>query len=195
MNKTMMSITLAVMISSSAMAEDYDNTAVKLTAETDAYNMSIKAPETGATEFSATAGVGVVDVTGTWSRDGDVDNYTLGVGKEVTVNTTPLYAGADAELTFGDSYNSDTRTVALTPYVGVSTTVDKLTPFAEVGYAWQSTTKDVLDLNANSSYVKVGASYAFDPKVSLDVSVKETRDTDFANPGDRQAEVGVVVKF
>lgn len=195
MKKTMTTIALAAMISTSAMAEDYDNTAVKLTAETDAYSVSIKSPETGATEFSATAGVGVVDLTGTWSRNGDVDNYTLGVGKKIDVDTTPLYAGADAELTFGDSYNSDTRTVALTPYVGVSTTVDKLTPFAEVGYAWQSTTKDVLDLNSNSSYVKVGASYAIDPKVSLGVSVKESRDTDFKNPGDRQAEVGLTVKF
>jgi hypothetical protein len=139
--------------------------------------------------------VGVVDVTGTWSRNGDVDNYTLGVGKEVNADTTPFYAGADAELTFGDSYNSDTRTVALTPYVGVSTTVDKLTPFAELGYAWQSTTNDVLDFNRDSSYVKVGASYAIDSKVSLGVSVKESRDTDFKNPGDRQAEVGLTIKF
>ena len=195
MKKTMMSIALVAMISTSAMAEDYDNTAVKLTAETDNYSLSIKSPKTGATEFSATTGVGYVDVTGTWKRNGDVDNYVLGVGKKIDVDATPFYAGADAELTFGDSYNSDTRTVDLTPYVGVSTTVDKLTPFAELGYAWQSTTNDVLDFNRDSSYVKVGASYAIDSKVSLGVSVKESRDTDFKNPGDRQAEVGLKIKF
>jgi hypothetical protein len=48
MKKTMMSIALVAMISTSAMAEDYDNTAVKLTAETDNYSLSIKSPETGA---------------------------------------------------------------------------------------------------------------------------------------------------
>jgi hypothetical protein len=29
----------------------------------------------------------------------------------------------------------------------------KLTPFAEVGYAWQSTQKDIIDINRDSSYL------------------------------------------
>lgn len=195
MKKTMMSIALAAMISTSAMAEDYDNTAVSLTAETDNYSLSIKSPKTGATEFSASTGVGYVDVTGTWLRDGSTDDYALKIGKEVNYETTPFYAGADAEFTFGDSYNSDNRTLIATPYVGVSTSIDKITPFAEVGYSFKSLSNDLLDVNRNDSYVKLGADYALDAKTSLGVSVKEVRDVDFGNPGDRQAEVGLTIKF
>lgn len=195
MKKTAMTVALAAMISSSAMAADYDNTAVKMTAVTDNYSVSIKSPETGATEFSASTGVGPVDVTATWKRDGSTDDYALKVGKEINVDTTPLYAGADAEFSFGDSYTSDTRTLIATPYVGVSTTVDKLTPFAELGYSFKSTQNDIVDFARNDSYVKVGASYAIDAKTTLGVSVSETRDVDFKNPGDRQAEVGLTFKF
>lgn len=195
MKKTISFVAAMAMMSSVALAADYDNTAVKMTAVTDNYSVSIKAPETGATEFSASTGVGPVDVTATWKRDGSTDDYALKVGKEIDVDTTPLYAGADAEFSFGDSYTTDTRTLIATPYVGVSTTVDKLTPFAEVGYSFKSTQNDILDFARNDSYVKVGASYAIDEKTSLGVSVSETRDVDFKNPGDRQAEVGLTFKF
>lgn len=195
MTKTLATIAVAAMISTSALAEDYDNTAVKMTAVTDNYSVSIKSPKTGATEFSASTGVGLVDVTATWKRNGDVDDYAIKVGKEINVDTTPLYAGADAEFSFGDSYATDDRTLIATPYVGVSTTVDKLTPFAELGYSFKSTQNDLVDIARNDSYVKVGASYAIDDRTSLGVSVSETRDVDFKNPGDRQAEVGLTFKF
>ena len=178
-----------------ANAEDYDNTAVKLTAKTDNYAVSIKAPETGATELAATTGVGPVDLTATWKRDGSTDDYALKVGKKIDIDVTPMYAGADAEFTFGDSYTKDTRTLVATPYIGFAKTFDKLTPFGEIGYSFKSTSNDVVDFSKNDSYIKVGASYALDANVDLGVSVKETRDTNFKNAGDKQAEVGLTFKF
>ena len=191
---TMMMVAAAAMISTAATAGDFDNTAVKLTAQTDAYSISVKAPETGATEFAVSVTTAPVDVTATWSRNGAVDNYALKAGKEVEV-TGPVYAGASAEFTFGDSYTADTRTLVATPYVGVAHTIGALTPYAEVGYAWKSTSNDVLDFARNDSYLEVGASYAVTPAMAVKLSVSETRDINFKNAGDKNATVGITVKF
>lgn len=190
-----MVVASTAMFSTAALAEDYDNTALSIIATTDAYELSVKSPKTGATEFAASTTMGPVEVTGTWSRNGSVDDYTIGVGKEIAVPGTPLYAGADAEFNFGDSYTSDTRELVATPYVGVTTTVNSLSPFAEVGYSFKSTQSDILDLSRNASYVKLGAVYAISPSLGVSASVKEARDLDFKNPGDRNLDVALNIRF
>ena len=187
---------VAAMISTSAMAADYDNTSVKITAKTDAFHISMKAPETGAQELAlGSSTLAPVDLEAKWTRNSGVENYELKAGKSMDLGLTPLYAGASAKFSFGDSFTSDTRTMDLSPYVGVAHAMGKLTPFAEVGYAWQSTQKDILDIDRDSSYVEVGASYALSEKVSAKVVITEARDVDFGNPGDRNAEVGLTFKF
>ena len=187
-------VAAAAMISTAAVAADFDNTAVKLTAQSEAFSISVKAPETGATEFAVGTTVGPVDVTGTWSRNGSTDDYAIKVGKEVEV-VGPVYAGASAEFTFGDSYTTDTRTLVATPYVGVAHTIGQLTPYAEVGYSWKSTSNDVLGVARNDSYLEVGASYAVTPAMAVKLSVSETRDINFKNAGDKNATVGITVAF
>tara|TARA_R110000782_G_scaffold232231_1_gene318469 strand:+ start:392 stop:1030 length:639 start_codon:yes stop_codon:yes gene_type:complete len=187
-------ITLATLSTSAAMAGDYDNTAMQLTAQSDAYSVSVKSPKTGATEFAVGSTVGPVDVTGTWLRNGAVDNYALKVGKEVAVAGL-VYAGAEAEFTFGDSYTTDTRTLIATPYVGVAHTMGQLTPYAQVGYAFKSTSNDALNFARNDSYLEVGANYAVTPVMAVKLAIKETRDTNFKNAGDKNATVGVTVNF
>ena len=195
MKKTLITAALVAMLGTSVMADDFDNTAMKMTAVTDNYSISVKSPKTGATEFAIGSEVASLDTTVTWKRNGDVDNYSVKAGKSMDLGLTPLYAGASAKFSFGDSFTSDTRTMDLSPYVGVAHAMGKLTPFAEVGYAWQSTQKDILDIDRNSSYVEVGASYALSENVSAKVVITEARDVDFANPGDRNAEVGLTFKF
>ena len=192
--KKIMMVAAAAMISTAATAGDFDNTAVKLTAVSEAFSISVKAPETGATEFAVGTTVGPVDVTGTWSRNGSTDDYAIKVGKEVEV-VGPVYAGASAEFTFGDSYTTDTRTLVATPYVGVAHTIGQLTPYAEVGYSWKSTSNDVLGVARNDSYLEVGASYAVTPAMAVKLSVSETRDINFKNAGDKNATVGITVAF
>ena len=194
MKSTMMMVAAAAMISTAAVAADFDNTAVKLTAQSEAFSVSVKAPETGATEFAVGTTVGPVDVTGTWSRNGSTDDYAIKVGKEVEV-VGPVYAGASVEFTFGDSYTTDTRTLVATPYVGVAHTIGQLTPYAEVGYSWKSTSNDVLGVARNDSYLEVGASYAVTPAMAVKLSVSETRDINFKNAGDKNATVGITVAF
>ena len=194
----MLSVAVAAMITStSAIAADWDNTAIKMTAVTDDYSISVKSPKTGATEFALgteVTGTGI-DATVKWKRNGAVDNYSVKAGKSIEVPATPLYAGASAEFSFGDSFTSDTRTLDLSPYVGISQAIGAITPYAEIGYAWQSTQKDLVDFDRDSSYIEVGASYAVSEALSAKLSVTEARDVDFNNPGDMQAEVGLTFKF
>ena len=195
MKKTMMAVAFATVLSTAALAGDYDNTTINLTAVTDDYSISMKTPETGATEFAIGTEIATFDTSVKWKRDGDVDNYAVKAGKSMGLGLTPLYAGADAEFNFGDSFTSDTRTINVSPYIGITSTIEKLTPFVEFGYAWQSTTNDVVDFDRNSSYIKLGSSYALTEQLSAKVSIKESRDIDFGNPGDRNAEVGLTVNF
>ncbi len=195
MKKTILTVAMAAMLSTTAMADDFDNTAIKMTAETDAYSISIKAPKTGATEFAIGGEVASLDATATWKRNGDVDNYAIKAGKSTSIGTSPMYAGASAEFTFGDSFTAKTRTLDLSPYVGVSHVMGKLTPFAEIGYAWQSTQNDFVDLDRNSSYIEFGTGYAVSESVTAKLAVTEARDIEFANPSDLQAELGLTFKF
>jgi len=187
---------VAAMISTSAMAADYDNTSVKITAKTEAFHISMKAPETGAQELAlGSSTLAPVDLEAKWTRNSGVENYELKAGKSMDLGLTPLYAGASAVYAFGDSYTSDTRTVTVTPHIGASTDVMGIAPYAEVGLAFQATQNEITDFDRNSSYLEVGATYAMNTALDMKVSVSEARDVDFANPGDRQIEVGFTVKF
>tara|TARA_B100000927_G_scaffold139181_1_gene112326 strand:- start:306 stop:893 length:588 start_codon:yes stop_codon:yes gene_type:complete len=195
MKKTLITVALAAMLGTSALAGDFDNTAIKMTAKTDDYSISVKDKKTGATEFHLRGDVGPIDTTVKWMRDGDVDNYALKAEKKNKLATGPLYVGAHAEFKFGDSYNTDTRTMDLEPYIGVEHAMGKVTPFAEVGYTWQSTTDNVVDFDRNSSYIEFGAKYALSEKVDMKLKIKEKRDVDFNNPGDMNAQLGLTFKF
>src|SRR5210317_1422753 len=181
MKKTLITAALVAMLGTSVMADDFDNTAIKMTAVTDNYSVSVKSPKTGATEFAIGTEVASLDTTVTWKRNGDVDNYSVKADKSMDLGLTPLYAGASAKFSFGDSFTSDTRTLDLSPYVGVSHAIGALTPYAELGYAWQSTQKDIIDFDRDSSYIEVGASYAMSETASWKLSVVEARDADFDN--------------
>lgn len=195
MNRTIITVALAMMLGTSAMADDWDNTAIKMTAKTDDYSISIKDKKTGATEFHLRGDVGPIDATLKWKRDGSVDNYALKAEKKNKLATSPLYIGAHAEFMFGDSYNTDTRTMDIEPYIGVEHAIGKFTPFAEVGYTWQSKSNDVIDFDRNSSYIEFGTKYALSAKVDAKLKIKEKRDVDFDNPGDMNAEIGLTFKF
>tara|TARA_B100000902_G_scaffold223430_1_gene212261 strand:- start:867 stop:1454 length:588 start_codon:yes stop_codon:yes gene_type:complete len=195
MKKTLITAALVAMLGTSVMADDFDNTAIKMTAKTDDYSISIKDKKTGATEFHLRGDVGPIDTTIKWKRNGDVDNYALKGEKKNKLATGPLYVGAHAEFMFGDSYTTDTRTMDLEPYIGVEHAMGKVTPFAEVGYTWQSTTDNIVDFDRNSSYIEFGAKYALSEKVDMKLKIKERRDVDFNNPGDMNAQLGLTFKF
>ena len=99
MIKTITTIAAVAMLSTTAMAADWDNTAVKVTAQTDDYSISVKSPKTGATEFAVGGIVASVDATVKWKRNGAVDDFAVKAGKSVDIPATPLYAGASGSFT------------------------------------------------------------------------------------------------
>ena len=193
--KKLLLVAAMAIFGSSAMADNFDNTTAKLTAKSENYGVSFKAPKTGATELAANTNVGGVEIEGKWFRNGNVNDFAVEVEKKTFVSTTPLYIGGKAEYTFGDSYTSKTQTLIATPYVGVAASVGNFTPFVEAGYAFKSLSDKIVDFSRNDSYIKAGASYALDKKADLKLTVRQGRDVNFKNPGDAQAEFEFIVKF
>jgi len=187
---------IAAIISTSALAEDYDNTAVKFTAQTESFHISIAEPKTGASSFAiGSSSIAPVDLEATWMRNGDVDNYSVNAGKSMNLPLAGLYAGADAKLTFGDSFTTETRTLALTPHVGAKGNVMGVSPYAELGLSWQATSNEWANFDRSRSYIELGASYAITNALDFKVSITEPRDMNFTDAGERQAQVGFTVKF
>jgi predicted porin len=192
MKHTLAASIIMAAISTSAYAENFNNTSGKVTLESDKYFLSLVAPKTGASEFAVGGEVGPVDATVTYKRDGDLDDYQIKIGKSMAVLTTPIYIGTNNSFDWGDSTTKNTLT--LEPHVGVSRTFNKLTPYAETGYSWQSKQGSFTDMDRNAAYIEVGANYTVSEKMSVGVSVTDTRDKSWDN-GDKEAQVGITVKF
>ena len=63
MNKTLITAAMVAMLGTSVMADDFDNTAMKMTAVTDNYSISVKDKKTGATEFAIGSEVASLNTT------------------------------------------------------------------------------------------------------------------------------------
>lgn len=173
-------------------AENFNNTTAKLTVNTENYTLSVKSPKTGSTGFSIGTGIGPVDATATYFRDGNTNDFQLKVGKELTVPTIPVYIGASLKYDFGES--SDNNSLTSTPYIGVSHSFNKITPFAEIGYSWRVTDDSYTDVDAYSSYLEVGTSYAISDRTSLKLSLVDSKDDTFKN-GDKEFLMGLTISF
>ena len=184
---------VAMMASTSAMAGDWDNTAVKMTAVSDDYSISVKTPETGATEFALGGTHLGADLTATWKRNGAVDNFAVKAGKTVDV-MGPVYAGASTEFTWGDSTTSDTNTLTVNPFVGASMTAGKVTPYAELGYDWSSLEGDLFNLDRADAYAEVGVSMPVSDKAAIQVALMQDLDSSFDSV-DRELALTFHVNF
>tara|TARA_B110000285_G_C15008067_1_gene554927 strand:- start:126 stop:704 length:579 start_codon:yes stop_codon:yes gene_type:complete len=192
MKKTIATVAIMTALSTSAFAGNFDNTTGKITLKSDDFSLSLSAPETGADQFSVTVPTKHVDITGSYLRNGSIDDYQIKVGKDVNILTTPVYVGNQAKYGFGDSTTKDTLTIE--PHIGVSTTYNKFTPFAEVGYSWKALSGSFTNFDRDASYMEIGTAYAVTEKFSLKASITDTRDKDFDN-GDKEATIGAVIKF
>lgn len=192
MKNTLAATILMVALSTSAYAESYNNTSGKIILESDKFFLSLVSPKTGASEFAVGGEVGPVNATVTYKRDGSVDDYQVKVGKSMTLPATPVYIGASNSFDWGDSITKNTLTIQ--PHVGVSQTFNKVTPYAETGYSWQSKQGSFTSMSRNAAYIEVGAGYTVTEKLSVGVSITDTRDKSWNN-GDKEAQVGITVKF
>lgn len=193
MRRLLIAVASFATLSTVAMAEDFDNPSVVLTAKTKDYFISTQSPQSGADQFTIGAKVGPIDsLSLTLKNNGDTQDWKIQANKKVKMG--PAYAGAKGAYWWGDSFTANER-VDLTPYLGVAKKVGKFTPFAEVGMTWKATTNDVIDFDKKDSYIDVGSSYALSEALSLKLSIKDSRDTSFKSKDNMEAKLGITVKF
>jgi len=198
MKKTLAATVLMVALSTSAMAENFNNTSGKITLKSEKFSLEMSNPKTGATSFAvgSTIGegtkVGAIDTKVTYFRNGDVDDYQIKAGKNFQKPGSPVYVGNSLKFDFGDTTTKNE--LSINPYIGLSTTVDKFTPYVETGYTWKSLQGNYTDMDSNASYFEIGSSYNVNETMSVKLSVTDTRDKDWDN-GDKEAQVGLTVKF
>lgn len=192
--KKMLTAALVLAASSTAMAENYNNTSTKLTAKGTDYFFSVTAPKTGADSIELGTNTGFGTSSFTVSTDEGTQDYMIKLTPEVAKDLTfaNAYLGSNFEYDWGDSYTDNELTVR--PYIGLSRDIGKFSPYAEVGYAYKSNETDFVDFEAEDSYVEVGASYALTDSIAVEAAIVESRDDNF-EATDKEVELGLVVKF
>lgn len=192
MKKLAVSVAAMAMFSTVAMADDFDNTSVAVSAQGEKYGVELSTNET-----TRSAKISVnslpVDLAAKVIDLGSTMDYELSVGKKVTLplGGADLYVAPEATFAFGDSYTDNQLT--LTPKVGV-TGGSTVKPYAELGLNYSSTTADITDINRGTTFAKVGATMPLSTTVALDVNVTRNMTKDF-DKVDNQAGVKLVVKF
>tara|TARA_B110000483_G_scaffold10905_1_gene12688 strand:- start:252 stop:857 length:606 start_codon:yes stop_codon:yes gene_type:complete len=201
MKKMMTVVTALTLMATSAFAENYDNSTMKLTAVSEDYSISVKTPETGANQFAFGTTVGPVDASVTYFQNGSVTDWQLKASKQLNfpigggVDIAPLldtYVGAGLAYKWGDSLTQETITAS--PYVGVTKTFGRISPFAEAGFDWKADSNDALDFDRNDSYLEYGASFAMTDTMSVKASIVEDRSKSF-DLEDKELALGLTVSF
>jgi len=193
MKKLTMSVAAMAMISSAAMADDFDNTSVAIAAEGPVFGVELNTNETDrsvklySTDTPVDLGIKLTD-------NGTNQDYTLSIGKtvELPVGQATVYASPEATYTFGDITTTDELTI--TPALGVKGSANGVTPFAEVGLSYTSLKGDLLDFNRGNTYSKVGATVPVTANTGLTVDVTRAMDSSWKNE-EHQLGVKLVVKF
>ena len=200
MRNMLIAMALVLGLSTSAFANDFDNTGISVSAESEKFGVSLS---TGATrDFSEDARVlGVyttsqfVNLGVQYAEDGDVDDFRINLNKrgELALGAFTAYGVAEAHYDFGDSF--DKNELLLSPYVGIELRgISTVVPFVEAGYDWKSVEGDYLDFSGEDSYAKVGGRFSVTPNTVVTVGVMQRMDTDL-NKADREAQVAFAVKF
>lgn len=187
-------------LTTSAFADDFDNTGVYVSAHGEKFGVSLG---TGASrDFSADSrrlgvftvnrpvnvGVQIID-------DNSVQDYRINVSSrgEVPLGAFTGYGAAEAHFDFGDSI--DGSELLLSPYAGIELrNISVLVPFVELGYDFKSDDGNFLDFRKSDSYGKVGTRFSVTSNTVVSVAVMQRMDADF-NKVDREALVAFAVKF
>lgn len=190
-------IAVATMVTFSAntvFAEDWDNPTTQLTVKSADYSVSTQSPRSGADQLTVAKDFAIGNVGITLKQNGDTADYKIQHNKK-WLNEKFAYVGTKTAYWWGDSFSADEQ-VHVTPYIGVKTKIDKLGPYVEAGYTYNSVMSDITDFDQKDSYIEVGSTYALSEGVSLKLSVKDPRDADFkSKEGKMNLKLGLTVKF
>ena len=195
-------LTLAIFfgLTTTAFAEDFDNTGVYVSAYGEKFGVSLA---TGASrDFSADAHrLGIFTVNKPVNvgiqlieEDGQQDyRVNASLRGEVPLGAFVGYGATEVHLDFGSSV--DGSELLLSPYAGLELrNISLLVPFVELGYDFMSNDNNFLDFRKADSYGKVGARFSVTENVLLSVGVIQRMDADF-DKVDREALVAFAVKF
>lgn len=201
MKKTLLFVVVSTMLSTAAVAEDFNKTGVAVSAQGQHFGVSV---ETGSHKDFADGSrvIGInsnglpVDVRAEFIEKDSTQDYRLTVGKRAETNlgtSAVVYGVAEAHYTFGDSFTKNE--LRLSPYAGVDIlTGTTVVPFVEAGYDWKSQEGDHTNFSKADSYAKVGARLSINKHAGVVIAVRQEMNTTF-DKTDRQAEVKLAVNF
>jgi|TARA_B110000977_G_C10887491_1_gene420038 hypothetical protein len=195
MTRTILSIATLAMLSTAAMAKDFDNTGFAIKAQSDLYGIELQADDsdrvielTTAYKLPVTVGVAMKDNSTT--RDFaftirkkmtyNVDNVTLYIEPKIGINTGDSYAKNQFELspTIGASFNG----------------LQYAKPYVELEGKNVSTSDDPFDISGANKYATIGAIVPLATTTDLDLSMVRTMDGDWSKT-DNEIMALVVFKF
>lgn len=189
--------TLVLAGAASASADDFDNTAVTISAEWDRFTFEVEgAEDTG--YVSATVGAEVLSYSMGEHTTSALDVYLthyhaaddVALGAEYTVTYAPsawaVYGSAEVEYNFG------TDAAAVTPTVGAAYTMSATTTaWGEVGYTWDATN----DWARVGGVAEVGVDFAVADNITLTPSVVYAFDQANGAADEAQLNLGVNLRF
>ena len=200
MKKALSILSLVAVFSTAAVAGDFNNTGVSVSAQGEKFGLSLGTGESN--DFASDAQVLSINTNGL-PIDGRVEvidngtnrDYRLTAGKTFEAplgSAAVFYAVPELHYTWGDSYTK--RELRLSPYVGLDVVVGPVTPFVEMGYDWKSQAGDYADFSKADSYAKLGLRVPVAAKADLTVAVVRKMDKDFKKD-QNQVMTGLTVRF
>lgn len=200
MKKLLSILALSTVLTGQAIAGDYDNTGVSVSAQGEKFGVSLGTGESN--DFASDAQVLGLNTNGLPidARAEIVDNgtnrdYRLTAGKTFEAplgSAAVFYVVPELHYTWGDSYTK--RELRLSPYVGLDVVAGPVTPFVEMGYDWKSQAGDYANFAKADSYAKLGLRVPVAAKADLTVAVVRKMDEKF-NKTQNQVMTGLAVRF
>lgn len=195
MKKTFAMAIAAILMSSVVMADDYDNTAYSISADSSTWGLSLTTGNTvnygddAQTLDVHTNGDGV-NFGVTFIETGTDMDYKATVSS--TVQGELAYLRAGLNYNWGDNFA--TEELRFSPVVGIEKAVGSYKPFVEVGYDYTSLEGDYLDFDAADSHATAGVSYNLNDSAAITATVTREMDKDF-DKTDQELGLGFSVKF
>tara|TARA_B110000902_G_scaffold264169_1_gene344932 strand:- start:154 stop:738 length:585 start_codon:yes stop_codon:yes gene_type:complete len=194
MKNLIMTAAAIAVLSTAALAEDYDNTSITMAAEGAEYGVELSTNDTSRSVGVYTTNR-VLDFGLGMNDNGTNRDFNLSVGNTVGVPIGLLgtaYAKGEIEYNWGDTFTKDE--IHITPAAGFKTTVAGLAPFGEVGYRLKSVEGDFTDVNRDAPYAKIGTSYQVTANTALKVDLTQSMNTDWKST-DRELGAKLTFKF
>ena len=198
MRNLIITAAMAAFISSTAIADDYDNTSLTMAAEGSVYGVELSTNDT-TRSVSVYNTNGSLDLGVQLSDNGTNRDYNVSIGKTISMplgsaesTLATAYVTGEAEYNWGDSFTKSE--LHLTPKVAVKTSIANFTPYGELGYGLKSIEGDYTDINRDTPFAEIGTSLRLTDATSLKAGIKQSMNNDW-DKTDREVGVKLTVSF